>query len=154
MSRDRPFITVLLLPAFFFLGLFYAYPMLFNLQVSLTDLSLFGLRRGGQWVGIGNYVEADVYAAARVFTGFNWQINGDRASTTGSWYSFRYVPNDHDTTAKTFTFAIGKSARPFQSQQHENDSDKSRHARDRRSDEDEERCRSEKTRCFCGPLFR
>src|SRR5262245_62886808 len=31
--------------------------MLFNLQVSLTDLSLFGLRRGGQWVGIGNYLE-------------------------------------------------------------------------------------------------
>jgi uncharacterized protein (DUF1800 family) len=57
-------------------------------------------------LGIGNYVEADVYAAARVFTGFNWQLNGDRASTTGSWYSFRYVPNDHDTTAKTFTFAI------------------------------------------------
>ncbi len=40
-------------------------------------------------LGIGNYVEADVYAAARVFTGFNWQINGDRASTTGSWYSLR-----------------------------------------------------------------
>ena len=31
--------------------------MVFNPQVSLTDLSLFGLRRGGQWVGIGNYVE-------------------------------------------------------------------------------------------------
>jgi uncharacterized protein (DUF1800 family) len=57
-------------------------------------------------MGIGNYVEADVYAAARVFTGFNWQINGDRNSTTGSWYSYRYVPGDHDTSAKTFTFAI------------------------------------------------
>lgn len=57
MRGDRPFITLLLLPAFFFLVLFYAYPMLFNLQVSLTDLSLFGLRRGGQWVGIDNYVE-------------------------------------------------------------------------------------------------
>jgi len=57
-------------------------------------------------MGIGNYVEADVYAAARVFTGFNWQLNGDRASTTGSWYSFRYVPGDHDPTAKTFTFPI------------------------------------------------
>jgi multiple sugar transport system permease protein len=54
---DRPFITLLLLPAFFFLVCFYAYPMLFNLQVSLTDLSLFGLRRGGQWIGIGNYLE-------------------------------------------------------------------------------------------------
>lgn len=57
-------------------------------------------------MGIGNYVEADVYAAARVFTGFNWRNNGDTASTTGSWYSFRYVPGDHDTSAKTFTFAI------------------------------------------------
>jgi len=57
-------------------------------------------------MGIGNYTEQDVYAAARVFTGFNWQINGDRASTTGSWYSYRFVPGDHDPTAKTFTFAI------------------------------------------------
>ena len=31
-------------------------------------------------MGIGNYTEADVYAAARVFTGFNWQIVGDRAN--------------------------------------------------------------------------
>ena len=30
-------------------------------------------------LGIGNYTEQDVYAAARVFTGFNWQIVGDRA---------------------------------------------------------------------------
>ena len=57
MSRDRPFVTLLLLPTFFFLVLFYAYPMVFNLQVSLTDLSLFGLRRGGQWVGLANYLE-------------------------------------------------------------------------------------------------
>jgi len=57
-------------------------------------------------LGIGNYVEQDVYAAARVFTGFNWQINGDRASTTQSFYSFVYRPNDHDTNAKEFTFAI------------------------------------------------
>jgi uncharacterized protein (DUF1800 family) len=57
-------------------------------------------------LGIGNYTEADVYAAARVFTGFNWQILGDRTSTTGSYYAYRYVPNDHDPTAKTFTFDI------------------------------------------------
>ena len=30
-------------------------------------------------MGIGNYTEHDVYAAARVFTGFNWQLVGDRA---------------------------------------------------------------------------
>ena len=57
-------------------------------------------------MGIGNYTEQDVYAAARVFTGFNWQIIGDRASTTASFYSFIYRPADHDPTAKEFTFAI------------------------------------------------
>ena len=57
-------------------------------------------------LGIGNYTEQDVYAAARVFTGFNWQILGDRAVTTGSWYAYRYVPGDHDTNAKEFTFPI------------------------------------------------
>jgi uncharacterized protein (DUF1800 family) len=57
-------------------------------------------------MGIGNYVEADVYAAARVFTGFNWQVSGDRNSNTASWMTYRYVSGDHDTTAKTFTFAI------------------------------------------------
>ena len=43
-------------------------------------------------LGIGNYTEQDVYAAARVFTGFNWQIVGDRASTTTSYYTFLYRP--------------------------------------------------------------
>ena len=57
-------------------------------------------------MGIGNYTEADVYAAARVFTGFNWVLAGDRTDVTGSWYEYQYRPNDHDTTSKTFTFAI------------------------------------------------
>ncbi len=57
-------------------------------------------------LGIGNYTEQDVYAAARVFTGFNWQIVGDRTSTTSSYYEFLYRAADHDTAAKTFTFAI------------------------------------------------
>ena len=57
-------------------------------------------------LGIGNYNEQDVYAAARVFTGFNWQILGDRASTTGSWYAYQYRAADHDVAAKTFTFQI------------------------------------------------
>ena len=57
-------------------------------------------------LGIGHYTEQDVYAAARVFTGFNWQLAGDRTLATGSWYTYRYVPNDHDTNAKEFTFAI------------------------------------------------
>ncbi|MBM3808904.1 MAG: DUF1800 domain-containing protein [Acidimicrobiia bacterium] len=57
-------------------------------------------------LGIGNYTEADVYAAARVFTGFNWVIAGDRANVETSYYEYQYRPNDHDTAAKTFTFAI------------------------------------------------
>ena len=57
-------------------------------------------------MGIGNYTEADVYAAARVFTGFNWQVVGDRADVNNSFYTFLYRPNDHDVNAKEFTFPI------------------------------------------------
>src|SRR5687767_5070448 len=57
-------------------------------------------------LGIGHYTEADVYAAARVFTGFNWQLLGDRADVNNSYYTFVYRPNDHDVNAKEFTFAI------------------------------------------------
>jgi uncharacterized protein (DUF1800 family) len=57
-------------------------------------------------VGIGNFTEQDVYAAARVFTGFNWQVVGDRANATASYYAFQFRPNDHDTAQKEFTFAI------------------------------------------------
>ena len=53
----RRFLTVALVPSFFFLACFYVYPTVFNLETSFTDLSLFGLRRGGEWVGIENYVE-------------------------------------------------------------------------------------------------
>ena len=54
--------------------------------------------------GIGNYVEADVYAAARVFTGWNL-TQLDRNLPTVR-YAFNYNAAQHDTTAKTFTFAI------------------------------------------------
>ena len=54
---ERPFIIFMLVPAFFFLIMFYIYPTLFNLQNSFTDLSLFGLKRGGEWIGVANYVE-------------------------------------------------------------------------------------------------
>src|SRR5688572_20334354 len=57
-------------------------------------------------LGIGNYTEADVYAAARVFTGFNWQVVGNRADVNNSYYTFLYRPADHDVNAKEFTFAI------------------------------------------------
>ncbi|HJU44633.1 MAG TPA: DUF1800 domain-containing protein [Vicinamibacterales bacterium] len=57
-------------------------------------------------MGIGNYTEADVYAAARVFTGVNWQVVGDRLDLNNSYYTYLYRANDHDVNAKEFTFAI------------------------------------------------
>ena len=57
--------------------------------------------------GVGNYVEEDVYAAARVFTGWNLRrvLNGEN-SDPNTYFEFFYNPNQHDTTAKTFTFPI------------------------------------------------
>ena len=56
-------------------------------------------------MGVGHYTESDVYAAARVFTGWNLMRPG--AAADGSQhYQFQYVPNQHDTDAKTFSFAI------------------------------------------------
>jgi len=57
MSGQRRFLLLALLPTFFFLACFYVYPTLFNLETSVTDLSLFGLRKGGNWVGLENYAE-------------------------------------------------------------------------------------------------
>jgi len=56
-------------------------------------------------LGVGHYVEEDVYAAARVFTGWNLRLVGD-PNTTAGYYEFVYIPNNHDPTAKTFTFPI------------------------------------------------
>ncbi|MFN7192532.1 MAG: carbohydrate ABC transporter permease, partial [Rhodospirillales bacterium] len=36
---------------------FYVYPSVFNIQTSLTDLGIVTLRRGGDWIGVENYVE-------------------------------------------------------------------------------------------------
>jgi uncharacterized protein (DUF1800 family) len=47
--------------------------------------------------GVGYYTENDVYAAARVFTGWNL----DRST-----YTFVYNANAHETSAKTFSFPI------------------------------------------------
>jgi uncharacterized protein (DUF1800 family) len=54
--------------------------------------------------GVGNYVEADVYAAARVFTG--WNIRGGNNQDPNTAYEFVFNANQHDPTAKTFTFPI------------------------------------------------
>ncbi|MBI1776870.1 MAG: sugar ABC transporter permease [Proteobacteria bacterium] len=57
MSASHRFVVTMLLPAFFFLVCFYLYPTLFNIETSFTDLSLFGLKRGGHWIGVDNYLE-------------------------------------------------------------------------------------------------
>jgi uncharacterized protein (DUF1800 family) len=53
--------------------------------------------------GIGPFTEADVYAAARVFTGWNLRINGAVASETAA-FEFIYNAAQHDVDAKVFTF--------------------------------------------------
>ncbi len=56
-------------------------------------------------MGVGHYTEEDVYAAARVFTGWNLTRRGPAGDRT-SRFEFLYIPNNHDTSAKTFTFPI------------------------------------------------
>jgi len=56
-------------------------------------------------VGVGHYTEPDVYAGARVFTGWNLQRPG--TATDGSQhYEFIYNAGQHETTGKTFSFPI------------------------------------------------
>jgi uncharacterized protein (DUF1800 family) len=54
--------------------------------------------------GVGYYTEDDVYAAARVFTGWNLKP-GDNNDSSSS-YSFVYNANQHETSAKTFSFPV------------------------------------------------
>ena len=55
--------------------------------------------------GAGYYTEQDVYAAARVFTG--WNLARPGSATDGSQhYEFVFNANAHDTAAKTFSFPI------------------------------------------------
>jgi uncharacterized protein (DUF1800 family) len=56
-------------------------------------------------VGVGNYTESDVYAGARVFTGWNLQLLGNAADGTRH-YEFIYNAAQHETTPKTFSFPI------------------------------------------------
>jgi uncharacterized protein (DUF1800 family) len=51
-------------------------------------------------MGVDTFAEADVYAGARVFTGWNL------ARPSNAYYTFSYVAGQHDTTAKEFTFPI------------------------------------------------
>ena len=52
-------------------------------------------------MGVGHYTEADVYAAARVFTGWNLARAAGAAPLT-----FFFNAAQHDTNAKTFSFPI------------------------------------------------
>ncbi|MCX6549714.1 MAG: DUF1800 family protein, partial [Acidobacteria bacterium] len=57
-------------------------------------------------MGVGFYAESDVYAAARVFTG--WNLNRTTTSRDDLYpnYQFVYNASAHDTSPKTFSFAI------------------------------------------------
>jgi uncharacterized protein (DUF1800 family) len=55
-------------------------------------------------MGVGRFAETDVYAGARVFTGWNMvRKNGNGA---GGYYAFNYDSRQHETSAKEFTFPI------------------------------------------------
>src|SRR3954469_10563634 len=54
-------------------------------------------------IGVDTFAESDVYAGARVFTGWNLARPGAGGA---QHYTFSYVPNNHETTAKEFTFPI------------------------------------------------
>ena len=56
-------------------------------------------------IGVGQFTEADVYAGARVFTGWNLQRVGV-AEDPNNFYQFVYNAGQHDTNAKTFSFPI------------------------------------------------
>jgi uncharacterized protein (DUF1800 family) len=54
-------------------------------------------------MGVDTFAETDVYAGARVFTGWNLARPGTGAA---QHYAFAYVAAQHDTAAKEFTFPI------------------------------------------------
>jgi uncharacterized protein (DUF1800 family) len=56
-------------------------------------------------MGVGQFAETDVYAGARVFTGWNLNRIGTRDSNT-EYVNFFYNAAQHETTAKEFTFPI------------------------------------------------
>jgi uncharacterized protein (DUF1800 family) len=61
-------------------------------------------------VGVGHYTEPDVYAAARVFSG--WNLRGsvdyrkDEYGDLNAYQEFVFNADQHDTGAKTFSFPI------------------------------------------------
>jgi uncharacterized protein (DUF1800 family) len=68
-------------------------------------------------MGVGHYTETDVYAGARVFTGWNLTRVGG-ATDPAAHFEFFYAAAQHDTGSKTFSFPIypnGSSTIPARS---------------------------------------
>src|SRR4029453_17631709 len=58
-------------------------------------------------VGVGHYTESDVYAAARVFSGWNLRRSeGYSSGDMNSYQGFVYNADQHETNSKTFSFPI------------------------------------------------
>ncbi len=58
-------------------------------------------------IGVGNYTESDVYAAARVFTGWNLRKSeGYGGDDMNAYQEFVYNAAEHDGNDKTFSFPI------------------------------------------------
>jgi uncharacterized protein (DUF1800 family) len=55
-------------------------------------------------MGVGTFPETDVYAGARVFTG--WNLARANGAGVNGYYRFNYSAANHDTTAKEFSFPI------------------------------------------------
>ena len=64
-------------------------------------------------VGVGNHTEQDVYAAARVFSGWNLRrsegYTRDDYGDMNAYSEFVFYADQHDTTAKSFSFPIYSS---------------------------------------------
>jgi uncharacterized protein (DUF1800 family) len=53
-------------------------------------------------LGVGNYTEVDVREASRAFTGWTFDIKIPRLPYGRHSWSFKYMPEDHDNTDKSF----------------------------------------------------
>src|ERR1041384_7276271 len=63
-------------------------------------------------VGVGNYTEPDVYAAARVFSGWNLRESvGYSDRDMNAYKEFVYNADEHETSEKTFSFPISSGSR-------------------------------------------
>jgi uncharacterized protein (DUF1800 family) len=64
-------------------------------------------------VGVGHHTEADVYAAARVFTGWNLRQSigylEDEYGDMNAYQEFAFKADTHDTSAKTFSFPVSSN---------------------------------------------